>query len=108
MQTAVDFLGHRVTAKGVAPLQKHVAAIQQFPPPTTIQQLQRFFGMLNFYRRFLPGIAGILKPLTDCLVGNPKLLSWSSLHLQAFNKAKVSLAAAVPLHHLARDASLCL
>ena len=64
--------------------------------------------MLNFYRRFLPGIAGILKPLTDCLVGNPKLLSWSSLHLQAFNKAKVSLAAAVPLHHSVRDASLCL
>ena len=108
MQTAVDFLGHRVTAEGVAPLQKHVAAIQQFPPPTTIQQLQRFLGMLNFYRRFLPGIAGILRPLTDCLVGNPKLLSWSSLHLQAFDKAKAALTAAVPLHHPARDASLCL
>ena len=85
-----------------------MAAIQQFPPPSAIQQLQRFLGMLNFYWRFLPGIAGILKPLTNCLVGNPKLLSWSSLHLQAFNKAKAALAAAVPLHHPADNADLSL
>ena len=107
-QQQVDFLGHRVTAGGIQPLTKHVEAVQNFPPPTNIQQLQRFLGLLNFYRRFLPGIAGTLKPLTDSLAGSPKSLQWSQQHLEAFNKAKAALAAAVPLHHPARDAALSL
>jgi hypothetical protein len=28
---------------------------------------QQFLGMVNFYRRFLPGIARTLQPLTDAL-----------------------------------------
>ena len=38
-QQTVDFLGHRVTSEGIQPLPQHVAAIQEFPPPSTIQQL---------------------------------------------------------------------
>ena len=105
-QQAVDFLGHQVTAGGIRPLQKHVEAVENFPPPTTVQQLQRFLGLLNFYRRFLPGIAKVLKPLTDSLAGSPKVLQWSTLHAAAFTQAKAALAAAVPLHHPARDAQL--
>jgi hypothetical protein len=32
--------------------------------------------MVNFYRRFLPGIARMLQPLTDTLRGVPKTLEW--------------------------------
>jgi hypothetical protein len=32
--------------------------------------------MVNFYRRFLPGIARTLQPLTDALKGAPKMLEW--------------------------------
>jgi hypothetical protein len=47
-------------------------------PRTTLhsdseQQLQRFLGMVNFYRRFLLNCAQVLKPLTDLLKGGPKL-----------------------------------
>jgi hypothetical protein len=66
-QPKLEFLGHQVCGTGLAPLDRHVAAVQAFPPPTDIKQLQRFIGFLNFYRRFLPGIAGILRPLTDAL-----------------------------------------
>ncbi|MFN9906060.1 MAG: reverse transcriptase domain-containing protein, partial [bacterium] len=54
---AVEFLGHRVDQDGVRPLQRHVQAISDFPPPQDVKQLQQFLGMVNFYRRFLPGIA---------------------------------------------------
>jgi len=107
-QPTVEFLGHKVTATGVAPLSKHVEAVQSFPPPSTIQQLQRFLGLLNFYRRFLPGIAKVLKPLTDSLAGNPRHLQWTEHHQQAFEAAKAALAAAVPLSHPAREAVLAL
>jgi hypothetical protein len=67
---AVDFLGHRITAEGAAPLADHVAAVKDFPLPADKQGLQRFLGQVNFYRRFLPGAAGVLKQLTDALQGS--------------------------------------
>ena len=85
---AVEFLGHRVDQDGVRPLQRHVQAISDFPPPQDVKQLQQFLGMVNFYRRFLPGIARTLQLLTDA--------------------AKAALAAAVPLPHPAPNAVLSL
>jgi hypothetical protein len=76
--SSVKFLGHMVSESGVVPLPRHVEAISGFPRPTDLRQLQRFLGLINFYRRFLPAIAGVLKPLTDLLRGAPKKLLWSS------------------------------
>jgi Reverse transcriptase (RNA-dependent DNA polymerase) len=86
--TAVDFLGHRVTADGITPLQRHVDALMQLPTPTDIKQLQRFLGLVNFYRRFLPGIAGTLRPLTDSLHGNPRVLDVTPAMAAAVTAAK--------------------
>ena len=95
----VEFLGHRVTTAGVEPLVRHVEVIQQFQAPQDIPQLQRFLGMINFYRRFLPGIARTLKPLTDALKGKPKHLTWDTERNTAFNKAKSALSSACSLAH---------
>jgi hypothetical protein len=94
-------------------MEKHVKALTDFPPPSDLKQLQRFLGLINFYRRFLPGIAGTLQPLTDLLRGNPKTLVWSEDAATAFSAAKTALAAATSLVHplpgavisLATDAS---
>jgi hypothetical protein len=59
--------------------------------------------MVNFYRRFLPGIARTLEPLTDALKGAPKTLEWPPA--AAFGAA---LAAAVPLANPAPNAVLSL
>jgi hypothetical protein len=61
----VEFLGHHVNATGVAPIASRVAAILEHPQPTTVKELQGFFGIINFYRCFVPAAARILKPLTD-------------------------------------------
>ncbi len=61
----VDFLGHRVSASGFAPLPSRVAAIQKYPRPAMVKQLLAFLGVFNFYRRFVPAAAKILRPLTD-------------------------------------------
>jgi hypothetical protein len=62
--------------------------------------------MVNFYRRFLPGIARTLQPLTDALKDAPKMLEWPPA--AAFGAAKAALAAAVPLAHPALNAVLSL
>ncbi len=69
--SSMKFLGHRLSAGGGAAA-GHVAAVVDFPRPSTVKELQGFLGMVNFYRRFLPGVAKVLKPLTDCLRGGPK------------------------------------
>jgi hypothetical protein len=109
----LDFLGHRISAAGIAPLRDNVQVILDFPKPTDCKSLQRFLGMINFYRRFLPGAARTLRPLTAALSGNPKTLPWTPNMETAFAAAKKALVAAVPLSHpllgvvlsLAADAS---
>ncbi len=76
--------------------------------PADIKALQRFLGMVNFYRRFLPSIARTLQPLTDLLRGNPKVLVWSPAASAAFKASKRALIAAVPLVHPAPQAVLSL
>jgi hypothetical protein len=106
--TSVKFLGHMVSESGIKPLPRHVTAIQEFPQPTDIKQLQQFLGLVNFYRRFLPSVAKTLKPLTDLLRGSPKRLEWTQQADAAFAAAKTALIAAVPLSHPAPGATLAL
>ena len=41
---AITFLGHHVSSDGATPLHTHMAAVQEFPPPTTVKELQQFLG----------------------------------------------------------------
>ena len=95
----IDYLVHKITATGIVPLRRHVEALLQQPHPQDVCGLQRFLGMVNFYRRFLPGIAKILHPLTHALAGNPKSLNWAETHQESFEKAKSALSSAVLLTH---------
>jgi Reverse transcriptase (RNA-dependent DNA polymerase)/RNase H-like domain found in reverse transcriptase len=99
-KSCVQFLGHKVSAAGVEPLVDHVQAVQQFPQSR--QELQRFLGMINFYRRFLPATALVVKPLTDALSGGGgknKAVSWTEEMTAAFQAAKDLLCNSTCLAH---------
>jgi hypothetical protein len=93
----LDFLGHCISAAGVAPLWDNVQVILDFPKPADCKALQRFLGMMNFYR-----------PLTAALSGNPEALPWKPDMETAFTAVKAALVAAVPLAHLLPKAFLTL
>ena len=95
----LEFLGHKVSRHGLEPLPEKVRAILDFRPPATIKLLQSFLGMINFYRRFVPGIAGVMRPLTDALTGNPRKLEWSGEMQEALDESKAKLAKATLLAH---------
>lgn len=46
----IDYLGYRITARGIEPLPRHVEAITSLPPPITIRDLRSIIGMANFIR----------------------------------------------------------
>jgi hypothetical protein len=110
-ETAVEFLGHKVSAAGVEPLRSHVQAVLAHPEPTNISELQAFLGTVNFYRRFLPAAARVLKPLTDLLIGGPKgtePVSLADPQQAAFVAAKDALAAVTCLAHPSQGLQLSL
>ena len=102
----IDFLGHRVSARGISPLPDKVAAVRRLERPRSVKSLQRFLRLVNFYRRFLPQIAATMRPLTDALAGAPRQLNWSPEMTKAFELTKKCLADATMLVHPVADAEL--
>ena len=93
----IEFLGHQVSERGIGPMPVKVEAVNSYKQPQTLRSLQRFLGLLNFYRRFLPGIAATLRPLTDALARAPRKLNWTESMTSAFRQAKQRLASATLL-----------
>ena len=60
---AVNFLGHRIDSSGIRPPPSKVKAIEDYPVPTTVKELQAFLGMVNYYLRFTPNAAAHMSPL---------------------------------------------
>ncbi|UYV82781.1 K02A2.6-like, partial [Cordylochernes scorpioides] len=44
----IKFLGHLITERGVLPDPNKVQAIREFPSPSSISEVRRFLGMVNF------------------------------------------------------------
>ena len=104
----IKFLGHNLSASRCSLLSKHSNAISAFPPPSDKKGLQRFLGMLNFYRKFIRGAARILAPLTDATNGSEKTIVWTSAMTSAFTKAKELISAIPELVHLDPEAPISL
>jgi transposase InsO family protein len=62
---SVRFLGYILTINGIQMDESKVKAVQDWPTPTTVKELQSFLGFANFYRRFIEGYSRITAPLTD-------------------------------------------
>ncbi|RUS70636.1 hypothetical protein EGW08_021603 [Elysia chlorotica] len=98
-QPTRTFLGHKISQNGITPLPEKVKAITEFPNPNDKKALQRFLGMINFYHRFLPGIAKCLTPLTEATKSRSKAITWTAECQAAFQAAKSALASATLLNH---------
>ena len=95
----IDYLGHHITREGAITLPAKVDAIRRFEEPTTVNGLQQFAGMVNFYHRFVPNAAHTMRHIYAALAGNPVDLEWSNDLEDASNAAKEALAQATMLVH---------
>jgi RNase H-like domain found in reverse transcriptase/Integrase zinc binding domain len=103
----VSELDYQISAMGIRPITSRVEALSKFPQPISTSQLQTFLGMINFYRRFLPGAAKTLKPLTDALqTGKADKLEWTEPMKKAFRLSKAGICAAAELAHPESGAAL--
>ncbi len=98
-QSSAKFLGYHIDQEGIKMDEGKVTAIQDWPMPTSIKELQRFLGFPNFYRRFIQNYSSIAGPLTDLLKHKPKSLSWTPSATESFNILKETFITAPILVH---------
>jgi hypothetical protein len=73
----IQFLGHVLSAKGIAIDPSKVKDILEWIPPTPVHQVRSFLGLAGYYRRFIPDFSKIVKPITSLLKNDTKL-DWYS------------------------------
>jgi hypothetical protein len=86
----IQFLGHVLSAKGIAVVPSKVKDILEWKPPTTVHQVRSFLGLAGYYRRFILDFSKLVKPITSLLKNDTKF-SWSSRYNEAFEQLKVLL-----------------
>ena len=98
LQSSVEFLGHRVDAEGIHPLESKLKAIVQAPAPKNVQELRSFLGLINYYSKFICNAATILGPL-NALLRKEADWSWTQECQRSFDKAKATLVSSDVLMH---------
>lgn len=70
-QPQVKFLGHIVSASGVATDSEKVSAVTHWKKSADLKSLQSFLGFCGYYRRFIQNYSAIVCPLTELTKGYP-------------------------------------
>jgi hypothetical protein len=86
-------LGHLVSAKGLCPVFDKVSAILELQPPTDLKGMQRFLGMMEQYRKFIPDYARLAAPL-QVMTRRKVLFVWTDEAFWSFEALKEALCSA--------------
>ena len=95
----LEFLGQWITTRGVAPVKGKLNVVREWETPTNVKDIRPFLGFANYYRRFVPGYASIVAPLT-MLMKKDVLWQWGPLQRRAFDGLKSALCATPLLIYL--------
>ncbi|WVZ94230.1 hypothetical protein U9M48_040146 [Paspalum notatum var. saurae] len=100
----VAFLGHIVTAKGVAVDPEKVRAVSEWQQPTNVMEIRSFLGLAGYYRRFIEGFAKIAGPLFALQKKGAKF-EWTTACEKSFQelKAKLTIAPVLVQPDIFRD-----
>lgn len=63
-KATVTYLGHEIGHGKVRPVKAKTEAVINFPEPTNKKELQRFLGMMGYWRKFCKNFSDVSLPLT--------------------------------------------
>jgi len=86
----LEFLGHVISKDGIAPDDRKIKAINEYPVPTNVKDIQSFLGMTGFYRQFIQDYSEITSPITELLKKDVKF-EWNRECQVAFKTLKKCL-----------------
>jgi hypothetical protein len=83
----VSFLGHVISSEGIAVDPCKVRDVLDWEPPKSVHQVRSFLGLAGYYRRFIPNLSKISKPITELLKKGIKYV-WSKECDEVFQTLK--------------------
>ncbi|PUZ76258.1 hypothetical protein GQ55_1G274800 [Panicum hallii var. hallii] len=86
----VAFLGHVLTAEGVAVDPEKIEAVSEWQQPKSVTDIRSFLGLAGYYRRFIENFSKIAKPMTELLKNNVPF-AWSPKCEASFQELKSRL-----------------
>ncbi|KAI4293402.1 hypothetical protein PAPHI01_2676, partial [Pancytospora philotis] len=81
----VDFLGYRLSKDEIRAVIDENTLVNEFVQPTNIEETRRFLGLVNYYRRFIPGCSTMVNPM-QALLHKDVVFTWSEECEEAFQK----------------------
>lgn len=105
LKPEVVYLGFRINAEGLHPVQEKVAAVMRAPVPTNVNELRSFLGMVQYYHSFLPGLATTLAPLHNLLKKDTPW-EWTAECQHSYEACKQGLTSEALLVHYDLNRSL--
>ena len=87
------YLGHVISAKGVATDESKIEAVKNWPTTINITEVQSFLGFTGYYCRFIPRFVQVVHPLHILTLGEnvgkkKAAIKWDSRCQQAFDDLK--------------------
>lgn len=90
MSTDIAFLGFYINQFGITVDPSKISAIQNWPTPTSVRDIQCFLGLASLYRKFIKLFSTLAAPLTECLK-NGKFF-WDTDQASSFENLKNKLS----------------
>jgi uncharacterized protein with NAD-binding domain and iron-sulfur cluster len=97
-QTTVEYLGIIVSDKGFSLDKLKIQAVQEWPTPTTVKQVQSFLGFANFVHRFVASFSQIACPLHN-LVKKEVKWQWTERERSTFQELQQAIINAPVIVH---------
>jgi hypothetical protein len=91
-EESMAYLGHVISAAGVAMDSDKVLAVVDWPIPRSVRAVPGFLGLAGYYRKFIRGFGTIAAPLMALLKKDGFL--WTSQTATAFDTLKTALTTA--------------
>ncbi|XP_070002479.1 uncharacterized protein [Nicotiana sylvestris] len=87
---SVAFLGYVASREGIMVDPQKIAAVKNWPRPTTPTEIRSFFGLSRYYRRFVEVFSTLVYPLTK-LTQKVVKFQWSDACERSFKELKSRL-----------------
>ena len=90
----VEFLGHKLTTDGIAPLARHLDLINNWPEPKSVKDVKSFLGKVTYYRKHIKDLAQIALPLYKLTTRDQREFQFNQEAKESFTQLKKALVTA--------------
>src|SRR6266516_1960770 len=100
-QREITFLGHKISAAGIAMDDSKIQEILDWHIPRNVKDTRMFLGTVGYFRKYIKNFSGHAAPLHN-LTKKDTPFVWTPEHQKSFNFLKTSLLTA-PILGMCRD-----